>query len=150
MASDAPTPSYYETLVAAQGTKELRPGLVGARVPGAVGADGGAFYMVKGDAASVLYRHGQTTHTLGAQARERQRHTRRGWLLRRSSGIVSRAGPWAAQLALRAGASRGARRVLVGLVVALHTTRAARRARRGRVAACGCAPVFVKARVKVG
>ena len=41
-------------LVAAQGTVELRPGLVGARVPGAVGADGGAFYMVKGDAARVL------------------------------------------------------------------------------------------------
>jgi len=36
VASDAPTPSYYETLVAAQGTEELRPGLVGARVPGAV------------------------------------------------------------------------------------------------------------------
>ena len=75
VASDAPTPSYYETLVAAQGTKELRPGLHGARVPGAVGADGGAFYMVKGDAASVLRcRHGQTTHTLSAQARERQRY----------------------------------------------------------------------------
>ena len=47
VASDAPTPSYYETLIAAQGVEELRSGLVGARVPGAVGADGGAFYMVK-------------------------------------------------------------------------------------------------------
>ena len=75
VAADAPTPSYYETLVAARGTEELRPGLVGARVPGVVGADGAAFYMVKGDAASVLRcRHGQTTHTLGAQTRERQRY----------------------------------------------------------------------------
>ena len=75
LASDARAPSYYETLVATIGVTELRPGLVGARVPGVVGADGGAFYMVKGDAASVLRcRHGQTTHTLGAQARERQRH----------------------------------------------------------------------------
>ena len=45
--------------------------------------------------------------------------------------------------------SRRVRRVLVGLVAALHAARAARRARRGGVVACGCAPVFVKARVKV-
>ena len=45
-------------------------------------------------------------------------------------------------------ASRTARRVLVGFVVALHAARAARRARRGGVVACGCAPVFVKACVK--
>ena len=44
--------------------------------------------------------------------------------------------------------SRSTRRVLVGLVVTLHATRAARRARRGGVVACGCAAVFVKARVK--
>ena len=151
VASDASVPSYYETLVAARGTEELRPGLVGARVPGVVGADGGAFYMVKGDAASVLRcRHGQTTHTLGAQTRERQRY---------AAGLIAAAlvGHRIAGKAMGGAAgpegqtaSRGARRVLVGLVVALHTTRAARRARRGGVAACGCAPVFVKARVKVG
>ena len=68
LASDARAPSYYETLVATIGVTELRPGLHGARVPGAVGADGGAFYMVKGDAASVLRcRHGQTT-TPGTRA----------------------------------------------------------------------------------
>ena len=149
-ASDAPTPSYYETLVAAQGTEELRPGLVGARVPGLVGADGGAFYMVKGDAASVLRcRHGHTTHTLGAQARERQRYAAglvaAALVGHRIAGkaIGGAAGPEAPS------ASRAARRVLVGLVVALHVTRVARRARRGGAAACGCAPVFVKACVKV-
>ena len=88
--------------MAAQGTEELRPGLIGARVPGAVGADGGSFYMVKGDAASVLRcRHGQTTHTLGAQTRERQRY---------AAGLVAAAllghrlagrGPRAARSALR-------------------------------------------------
>ena len=41
--SDTQVPSYYETLVAGQGTTELRPGLIGARVLGVVGADGGAF-----------------------------------------------------------------------------------------------------------
>ena len=136
--------------MAAQGTEELRAGLVGARVPGAVGADGGAFYMVKGDAASVLRcRHGQTTHTLGAQARERQRY---------AAGLIAAAllGHRIAGKAMGGAAgpegptaSRGARRVLVGLVAALHAARAARRARRGGVVACGCAPVFVKARVKV-
>ena len=150
VASDASVPSYYETLVAARGTEELRPGLVGARVPGVVGADGGAFYMVKGDAASVLRcRHGQTTHTLGAQTRERQRY---------AAGLVAAAllGHRLAGRAMGGGAgpedpsaSRRARRVLVGLVAALHAARAARRARRGGVVACGCAPVFVKARVKV-
>ena len=149
--SGTTTPSYYETLVSTVGTTELRPGLLGARVPGVVGAEGGAFYMVKGDAASVLRcRHGQTTHTLGAQARERQRY---------AAGLVA-----AALLGYRIGAgkvlgrgatgledpsaSRGTRKVLVGLVVALHATRAARRARRGGVVACGCAPIFVKACVK--
>ena len=150
VASDAPTPSYYETLVAAQGTAELRPGLVGARVPGVVGADGGAFYMVKGDAASVLRcRHGQTTHTLSAQAREQQRY---------AAGLIAAAllGRRIAGKALGRGAtgledpstSRGTCRVLVRLVVALHATRAARRARRGGIVACGCAPVFVKACVR--
>ena len=151
VASDVPTPSYFETIVAAQGTVELRPGLVGARVPGVVGADGGAFYMVKGDAASVLRcRHGQTTHTLSAQARERQRY---------AAGLIAAAllGHRIAGKALSGAASpedpsasRGTRRVLVRLVVALHAARAARRSRRGGVVACGCAPVFVKARVKVG
>ena len=146
VASDAPTPSYYETLVAAQGTEELRPGLVGARVPGLVGADGGAFYMVRGDAASVLRcRHGQTTHTRSAQARERQRY---------AAGLIAAAlfGHRIAGRAMRSAAgpaSRSVRRVLVVLVVALHAARAARRARRGRVAACGCAPVFVRSCVKV-
>ena len=150
VAPDAPLPNYYETLVATVVVTELRPGLVGARVPGAVGADGGAFYMVKGDAASVLRcRHGQTTHTLGAQTRERQRY---------AAALIA-AALCGHRLAGRAlggaagpedpSASRGARRVLVGLVGALHAARAARRARRGGVVACGCAPVFVKARVKV-
>ena len=143
--------SYYETLVATIGVTELRPGLVGARVPGAVGADGGAFYMVKGDAASVLRcRHGQTTHTLGAQARERQRY---------AAGLIAAAllGHRIAGKAMGGAAgpegpsaSRAARRGLVRLVMMLHATRAARRARRGGMAACGCAPVCVKARVKVG
>ena len=147
--SDAPTPSYYETLVAAQGTAELRQGLVGARVPGVVGADGGGFYMVKGDAASVLRcRHGQTTHTLNAQARERQRYAvgliAAALLGRRIAGkaLGGAVGPEDPS------ASRGTRRVLVGLVVALHAAREARRARRGGVVACGCAPVFVKACVR--
>ena len=146
VAPGAPAPSYYETLVAAVGTTELRPGLLGARVPGVVGADGGAFYMVKGDAASVLRcRHGQTTHTLSAQARERQRY---------AAGLIAAAlfGRRIAGKALGGAArpegSRGTRRVLVRLVVALHATRAARRARRGGAVACGCAPMFVKARVK--
>jgi hypothetical protein len=107
----------------------------------------GRFYMVNGDAASVLRcRHGQTTHTLSAQARERQHY---------AAGLVAAAllGHRVAGKALGGGAtglegSRGTRRVLVRLVVALHATRAARRARRGGVVACGCAPVFVKARVK--
>ena len=102
--------------------------------------------MVKGDAASVLRcRHGQTTHTLTAQARERQRY---------AAGLVA-AALFGRRIAGRAlgGAvgpevSRGTRRVLVRLVVALHATRAARRARRGGAVACGCAPVFVKACVK--
>ena len=149
VASDASVPSYYETLVAARGTEELRPGLVGARVPGVVGADGGAFYMVKGDAASVLRcRHGQTTHTLSAQARERQRYAAAliaAALL--GHRIVGRASGGAAGPE-DPSASRTARRVLVGFVVALHAARAARRARRGGVVACGCAPVFVKACVK--
>ena len=151
VASDVPTPSYFETLVAAQGTVELRPGLVGARVPGVVGTDGGAFYMVKGDATSVLRcRHGQTTHTLSAQAREQQRY---------AAGLIAaallgrRITSKALGVAVRPedpSTSRGTCRVLVRLVVALHATRAARRVRRGGVVACGCAPVFVKARVKVG
>ena len=149
-AATVPVPGYYETLVATVGTTELRPGLVGARVPGVVGGECEPFFMVKGDAASVLRcRHGQTTHTLGAQARERQRY---------AAGLVAAAllGHRLAGRAMGGGAgpedpstSRRVRRVLVGLVGALHAARAARRARRGGVVACGCAPVFVKARVKV-
>ena len=149
VASDVPTPNYFETLVAAQGTVELRPGLLGVRVPGVVGADGGAFYMVNGDAASVLRcRHGQTTHTLSAQARERQRYAA-GLIAAALLGhrIAGRASGGAAG-PQEFSASRAARRVLVGLVVALHATRAARRARRGGIVACGCAPVFVKACVR--
>ena len=152
LASDARAPSYYETLVATIGVTELRPGLVGARVPGVVGADGGAFYMVKGDAASVLRcRHGQTTHTLGAQARERQRHAA-GLVVAALFGhrIAGRASGGAGGPEAPSGASCATRRVLVRLVAALHAARAARRARRGGAVACGCAPVFVKARVKVG
>ena len=75
VARGAAAPRYYDTLVATVGTTELRAGLFGARVPGVVGGDGGGFFMVKGDAASVLRcHHGQTTHTLSAQARERQRY----------------------------------------------------------------------------
>jgi len=114
-----------------------------------VGADGEPFYMVKGDAASVLRcRHGKTTHTLGAQARERQRYAV-GLIAAALLGhrITSKALGGAAGPEVPS-ASRGTRRVLVRLVVALHATRAARRARRGGVVACGCAPVFVKACVK--
>ena len=107
--------------------------------------------VVKGDAASVLRcRHGQTTHTLGAQARERQRHAAglvvAALLGHRIAGkaMGGAAGPEGPS------ASRRVRRGLVRLVVMLHAARAARRARRGGAVACGCAPVFVKARVKVG
>ena len=124
--SIATPPSYYETLVAQHGTTELRTGLKGARVPGVVGSDGGGFYMVTGDAASVLRcRHGQTTNTLATQARERRR--------------------WAACLVAAAIFGRKQRRVSVLLLLALHSTREARRARRGAVAPCGCATVHVKA-----
>ena len=145
-------PSYYETLVAMHGTAELRGGLCGTRVPGVQGADGGAFYMVRGDAPSVLRcRHGHTTNTLSAQARERRR-----W----AAGLVLTAlfGRRVAVRALRGGAAppaaatttHGTARALVRLLVAWHATREARRARRGAVVvACGCAPVYVKACVRV-
>ena len=51
------------------------------------------------------------------------------WLERELAAVDRRRTPW--------------------LVVMMHAARAARRARRGGVVACGCAPVFVKARVKV-
>ena len=151
-AAAATPPSYYETLVAMHGTTELRGGLCGARVPGVQGADGGAFYMVRGDAPSVLRcRHGHTTNTLSAQARERRR-----W----AAGLVLTAlfGRRVAVRALRGGAAppaaatttHGTARALVRLLVAWHATREARRARRGAVVvACGCAPVYVKACVRV-
>ena len=119
-------PSYYETLVAQHGTNELRPGLRGTRVPGVVGVGGAAFYMVRGDAASVLRCcHGHTTHTLAAQARERRRR--------------------AASLVAVAVFARSSRRVLVVLLLAFHAAREARRVRRGAAAPCGCAPAHVKA-----
>ena len=142
-------PSYYETLVAQHGTTELRPGLKGARVPGVVGAGGAAFYLVQGDAPSVLRcRHGHTTNTLSAQARERRR-----W----AAGLVLAAlfGRRVAVRALLGGAAspaavttaHGTAKALVRLLVAWNATREARRARRG-VVACGCASVYVS--VKVG
>ena len=119
-------PSYYDTLAAQHGTTELRPGLKGARVPGVVGAGGAAFYMVKGDAPSVLRcRHGHTTNTLSSQARERRR--------------------WAASLVAAAVMGRSSKRVLVVLLLALHAARETRRARRGTAAPCGCSPAHVKA-----
>ena len=150
-AAAATPPSYYETLVAMHGTTELRGGLCGARVPGVQGADGGAFYMVKGDVAHVLRcRHGHTTNTLAAQARERRR---------RAAGLVLAAlfGRRVAAKALGKGGAvpvattaHGTAKALVGLLAALHATREARRARRGGAVACGCAPVFVKACVVKG
>jgi len=145
----ATPPSYYETLVAQHGTTELRPGLCGTRVPGVQGADGGAFYMVKGDVAHVLRCcHGHTTNTLAAQARERRR-----W----AAGLVAAAlfGRRVAGRALLGGSAppaavttaHGMTKALVRLLVAWHATREARRARRGAVA-CGCAPVYVS--IKVG
>jgi len=149
-AATAP-PGYYETLVAMHGTTELRGGLCGARVPGVQGADGGAFYMVKGDVAHVLRcRHGQTTNTLAAQAREKRR---------RAAGLVLAAlfGRRVAHRALGsdgavsfATTAHGTGKTLVGLLVAMHATREARRARRGGAVACGCAPVYVKACVVRG
>ena len=150
VASDASVPSYYETLVAARGTEELRPGLVGARVPGVVGADGGAFYMVKGDAASVLRcRHGQTTHTLGAQARERQRYAA-GLVV---AALFGRRVARRAMMGIAAGTgdsfySHGTHRALVELIRLLHATREARRVRRGGAAPCGCAPVYAPVYVR--
>jgi hypothetical protein len=93
-------------------------------------------------------RHGHTTHTLSAQSRERQRYAVglvvAALLGHRIAGraLGGAAGPEGPS------ASRAARKGLVRIVVMLHATRAARRARRGGVAACGCAPVFVRARVK--
>ena len=132
---------------------ELRPGLHGARVPGVVGDDGGAFFMVKGDASNVLRcRHGHTTNTLTAQARERRRHAASlvaaallgSRVARRVSGGAAGSEPTATI------ASRGTRKVLVRLLLALHAAREARRARRGTVSLCGCAPVHVKACVVQG
>ena len=140
-------PSYYDVLLAAQSAEQLRPGLCGVRVPGVYGLKGEAFYMVKGDVASVLRcSHGQTTNTLNAQARER-----RG----RAASLVV-AALFGRRLALRAlgGMSqthqlpdRGTARALVCLTLALHATREARRIRRGVAPPCGCTPVHVKARM---
>jgi len=88
-------------------------------------------------------------HARRPQARERQRY---------AAGLIAAAllGHRIAGKAMGGAAgpegpsaSRAARRGLVRLVVMLHAARAARRARRGGAAACGCAPVFVKACVKV-
>ena len=137
-------PAYYEVLAAQHGITELRTGLYGARALGVRGADGEPLYMVKGDAASVLRcRHGHTTNTLAAQARERRRH---------AASLVAAAllGPCAARKALGGvvtpgGASRGARKALVHLLQALQAAREARRGRRGTPMSCGCMPVHVKA-----
>ena len=149
-AAAATPPSYYDTLVAMHGTTELRGGLCGARVPGVVGDDGGAFYMVRGDVPNVLRcRHGATTNTLAAQQRERRR---------RAAALVLAAlfGRRVARRALGSGGdappaattAHGTAKVVVRLLVALHATREARRARRGGAEPCGCAPVYVKACVK--
>ena len=96
------------------------------RCRGVYGVDGGAFFMVKADASSVLRcRHGHTTHTLTAQARERRRR--------------------AASLVATAVSARSSKRVLVLLLLLLHATREARRVRRGGTAPCGCGPAHVKA-----
>ena len=75
--------------------------------------------------AALRCRHGHTTNTLSAQARERRR--------------------WAASLVAVAVFGRAAKRVLLLLLLAFHAAREKRRARRGTVAPCGCAPVHVKA-----
>jgi len=147
VASAEVTPSYYDTLVNTVGTTELRAGLVGARVPGVVGTDGGPFFMVRGDVASVLRcRHGHTTHTLVAQARERQRHAA-GLVAAALLGrrVAGRALGVATAGAESASTSTATRAVLVKLVMMLRAAREARRARRGVAAPCGCAPVHVKA-----
>ena len=146
-AAAATVPSYFETLVGMHGTTELRDGLCGARVPGVVGVDGGAFYMCKGDAVHVLRcRHGHTTNTLSAQARERRR---------RAAGLVA-AAFLGRRLAVRKAVvkaadsatsvfAHGAAKGLVVLLLALHVTRESRRVRRGGAVPCGCAPVYVRA-----
>ena len=145
-AATVPVPGYYETLVATVGTTELRPGLVGARVPGVVGGECEPFFMVKGDAASVLRcRHGHTTHTLSAWARERQRHAAGLVVAALVGRRVARAPPTAPGGSEGSPTSRGARRGLVRLLLLLHAAREARRARRGAAAPCGCAAVYVKA-----
>lgn len=146
-------PPYYDVLVAQHGITELRTGLCGARVPGAVGADGEPFYMVRGDAANVLRcRHGHTTNTLAAQARERRRHAA-------SLVVAALLGPWVARKALGGTAgpeaaatatSHGSRRALVQLLLALHAAREARRARRRMPMPCGCTPIHVRACVVRG
>ena len=139
-------PSYYDTLLAMHDAEELRPGLRGVRVPGVYGLKGEAFYMAKGDVASVLRcGHGHTTHTLNAQARERRS---------RAASLVA-AALFGRRFALRAlGGShpqqvpdRGTARALVCLLLALHATREARRIRRGVATPCGCSPVHVKAKM---
>ena len=98
-------------------------------------------------------RHGHTTNTLTAHARERRRH---------AAGLVAAAllGHLVARRALLGGAagsetpatsaSHGARKALVRLLLALHAAREAGRARRGTPSPCGCAPVHVKACVVRG
>ena len=149
-AATVPVPGYYETLVATVGTTELRPGLVGARVPGVVGGECEPFFMVKGDAASVLRcRHGHTTHTLGAQARERQRYAA-GLVV---AALLGRRVARRAMMGIAAGTgdslySHGTHRALVELIRLLHATREARRVRRGGAAPCGCAPVYAPVYVR--
>lgn len=148
-AAAATPPSYYDTLVAMHGTTELRGGLCGARVPGVVGDDGGAFYMVKGDVPNVLRcRHGHTTNTLAAQQRERRRRAAALVLAALIGRRVARKALGSGGAAPAATTANGTAKVLVGLLVALHATREARRARRGGAEPCGCAPVHPKQCVK--
>ena len=124
---------YYDVLLAQHGTTELRTGLHGTRVPGVVGADDEAFYMVKDDAANVLRcRHGHTTNTLATQARKRRSH---------AASLVAAAvlGPCVVRKAL--GGVAG---------VAGAEAREAKRARRSASLPCGCSAVHLKAHIAKG
>ena len=145
-AATVPVPGYYETLVATVGTTELRPGLVGARVPGVVGGECEPFFMVKGDAASVLRcRHGHTTHTLSAWARERQRHAAGLVVAALVGRRVARAPPHSAG-GLR-GLAHLARRTQGARAAAADAARGA----RGPAGPAGCGgAVWLRGRVRQG
>ena len=144
----APSPGYYDVLMATHGANELRPGLCGVRVPGVYGRKGEAFYMVKGDVSNVLRcSHGQTTNTLNAQARERRSRAASlvaAALCGRRLAFGTLGGTQTRQVQVP---DRGTARALVCLLLTLHATREARRTRRGVPTPCGCTPVHVKARM---